>query len=368
MRITQNASANNALYNIQQQRSRLDSLQESISSGFNVNRPSDDPLSTGVLLDMGDRLKAIDQYSTSISKANTLVSFTDTALTGMTDILTATQKLLGNINSGSSDPTIRQSAHDQLVDLKKQLLDMANTQNGEQYIFGGAISNIPPFTQKTGNMTTGLADIANINVTGLKANMQVSGTGIPANTVISSVNAGPPASITLSNPVTATAAASTLNFYAGDSTQMTIEIAKGTTQAISLTGDRILKGASTPAGTLPNYGSTDILQTFDNLIAAVGDMTTTSNVAAISQGASDLQAGYVQLINAVGDNLTRMTRLDNMSKLNDTNRNMIQQIVGNIQNVDYAQLGVELNNQKNAFEASLSATAKISQLSLLNYM
>lgn len=307
MRVTQNASANNALYNIQQQRARLDSLQESISSGRKVNRPSDNPISSGVLLDINDRLTAVDQYSTNISKANTLVKFTETALTGMSDILEQARKLIGTINSGSSEPGIRQSAHDQLVDLKKQIVDMANTQNGDQYIFGGAINDVPPFNNGNNN-------------------------------------------------------------YAGDSTQLTIEIARATTQAVGITGDRLLKGTSTPVGTLPDYGSTDILKTFDDLIAAVGDKNIQSNVPAITLGAANLDAGYKQIINAVGDNIARMTRLDGMTKLNDNNKNMMQQIVDSLQEVDYAKLGVELNNQKTAFEASLSSTAKISQLSLLNYM
>lgn len=307
MRITQNTSAANALYNIQQGRARLDKLQELASSGQKVNRPSDDPVSSGLLLDMGDRIKAIDKYTSSIGKATTWAQFTDTALTGISDILNETQKLMGTINSGSGDPSLRQNAANQLADLKKQIVEMANTQMGDQYIFGGAINNSAPFS------------IANNN-------------------------------------------------YSGDSTQLTIEIAQNTTQAVSITGDRLILGTSTPAGTLPKYGSTDILATYDNLIAAVGDITTPSNVEAIAQGTSDLQEGYKQITNAVSDNLSRMTRLDNMAKLNENNKNMMQTIVGNVQNVDYAQLGVELNSQKTAFEASLSATAKISQLSLLDFI
>jgi len=39
-----------------------------------------------------------------------------------------------------------------------------------------------------------------------------------------------------------------------------------------------------------------------------------------------------------------------------------------MQNVDLAKAGVELSQQTTAFNASLAATAKITQLSLLNYM
>jgi flagellar hook-associated protein 3 FlgL len=307
MRVTQNSTANNAIYNLQQGRSKLDSLQESVSTQQKVNRPSDDPIASGVLMDIGERLKAFEQYSTSIAKANSWVKFTDTALTGMTDILSQAQKLAGSINSGTTDPTLRQSAHDQLVDLKKQIVDMANTQMGDQYIFGGANSATPPFNN---------AD----------------------------------------------------NTFAGDSTQLTIEIARGTDQSLSLTGDRLLLGASTPAGTSPDYGSVNILETFDNLIVAVGDKNTASDVTNLTLNTIKLQDGFTQVTNALGDNIARMTRLDTMTKLNDTNKNLLQTMLGNLQNVDLAQLGVQLASQTTAFEASLSATAKVSQLSLLNYL
>ena len=310
MRVTQNSTANNALYNFQLQRTSLDSLQESISSGQNVNRPSDDPIASGVLMDFSDKLKSIDQYSTTITKANTLVKLTDTTMTGMTDIMTQAKKIISTINTGLYDPNASQSAHDQLVDLKKQLIEMGNTQLGDQYIFGGAKSNTPPFSQNS-------------------------------------------------------------NLYTGDSTQLTVQVSPSTTQAVSMTGDRILKGTTTPPtapGTLPTYGSTDILQTFDNLITAVGDLTNPANVTALNQGSIDLDAGYKQITNAIGENQTRMMRLSNISTMNDNNKNMMQDIVSNIQNVDMAQLGVELTNQNTAFQASLSATAKISQLSLLDYL
>lgn len=303
MRVTANMSAENSLYNIQLGRARLDKLQESISSGQNVNRPSDDPISSRTLLDIGDKLRTYDQHASNIDKASSWLKFTSTALEGMSDIVGLAKKLAGTINTGSSDPGIRQSAHDQLVDLKKQLVDMANTQYGDQFVFAGANNAAPPFTYADNN-------------------------------------------------------------YGGDGTQLSIEVAQNSTQALNLTGDRLLKGV----GASPSYGSIDILTTFDNLIAAVGDSVTPSNVPAISAAAVDMEAGAKQLNIATSDILSRMTRLDNMDKLNMNNKNTLLSISTSIQEVDYAKLGVQQNNEKIAFEASLSSTAKLTQLSLLDYM
>jgi flagellar hook-associated protein 3 FlgL len=154
------------------------------------------------------------------------------------------------------------------------------------------------------------------------------------------------------------------NAYAGDSTQLTVEIAQNTSQPISVTGDRLLQGI----GTTPSYGAINILDTFDNLITAVGDSITTSDVPGISSASQALQDGSSQINIATSDVLSRMTRLSSMAKLNENNKNTLLTIATNIQNVDYAKLGVELANQKTAFEASLSTAAKLSQLSLLTYL
>jgi len=57
-----------------------------------------------------------------------------------------------------------------------------------------------------------------------------------------------------------------------------------------------------------------------------------------------------------------------MNTLNDNNKSTLLSISTRTQEVDYAKLGIELNSQKTAFDASLSATAKLSQLSLLDYL
>lgn len=371
MRITANMSADNSLYNIQQGRAKLDRVNEIISSGQNVNRPSDDPISGRLLLEIGDKVRSIDQYSSNISKASSWLKFTSTVLEGGAAILHEARKVAATLNSGSSDPSIRQSAHDQLVELKKQIVDMANTPFGDQYLFGGAKNASPPFIEKTGDLTNGSDTVFSTNVTGLASGMPVSGIGIPTGTVIGAVDSvSIPPSFTLvdstGTPVaaTATATGSALNIYAGDNTQLSIEISQSASQSMNITGDRLLRGD----GANPSYGSIDILKTFDNLIAAIGDSTTPSDTAGITQAALDIQDGTKQLNVATSDILSRTTRLDNMRQLNDNIKSTLLSISTKVQEVDYAKRGIELNNQKLAYEASLSATAKLTQLSLLDFL
>jgi len=300
MRITSNMTANNAIYNLQQNLASLSKLQELSTTQQNINTPSDNPASAGVLLDIADKLKATDQYNSNITKASTFMQVTSTALTGLSDFMTQAKSLMDSISSGTSDATQRQTVSNQLATLKKQIVDMANTQSADgQYIFGGTTGTTPPFSNSS-------------------------------------------------------------NAYAGDSTQINIEVAQNSTQAMNITGDRILKGT----GSNPSYGSTDILQTFDNLIAAVN----ANDVTAMKQGSTDLDAGAQQITNAQIDLASRMTRLDSMTKMNTSNKTTLQNMASNIQEVDLATVGVQLSQQQTAYSAALSATAKISQMSLLNYL
>jgi len=300
MRVTANMSAETSLYNIQQGRAKLDRLQELTSSGVIVNTPSDDPINTRLLLDISDKLRAGDQYTSNIQKSITWQQFTNAALTGMSDIMALAKKQVGTINSGSSDATVRQNAVLQLQALKQQLLDMGNMQLGDQYIFGGAINSTQPFS-------------------------------------------------------------ATAPYYAGDETALNVEISSNTTLQMNVPGNQVL---TADTATSQPYGTTNILQAFDDLITAVN----ANDVAGIQAGSLALAAGAKQIQNAQSDVVSRLTRLDNAGKMNGNIRNTLETVYSNTQNVDYAKLAVQLNQQKLAYESSLSATAKLSQMSLLDYL
>ncbi len=313
MRITQNMTASNSLYNLQQGRAKLDNLQELAATGNNINRPSDDPINSRLLLDIGDQLKAGSQYASNITKATTFLQVTSTALQGMSDTMQQANQLVATITSGSSDPTERQSVVAQLQALKQTIVDMGNTQSGDQYVFGGANSSTAPFTATPSSPPT-------------------------------------PAS-----------------YFHGDETALNVEIGQSSKQQMNIPGNQVLTGSSTSVPANPPYGTTNILDTFDKLITAVQNNDVTSAVG-IQAEAQNLQDGANQITNAQSDVASRMIRLNNATTMNTNTANTLQTIAGNIQNVDYTKLAVELTQQQTAFQASLSATAKVTQMSLLDYL
>jgi len=296
MRITPGMTSDNALYNLQKGRTLLNRLQEQIASGSLINRPSDDPITSRQLLDMDSKLDSGEQYLSNITKGNLSLSMTDTALLGISDIIAQAKKTAGAITSGSSDQTVRENAASQLEELKKQLVDLGNTQLGDQYIFAGFKNSTPPFS--TAN-----------------------------------------------------------NDYSGTSDELTIEIDRNSPAGITIAGDALLKGTG-------SYGSVDMLETLDNIITAIRD-----NIPAdIQANAAILDSATNQINNARSDVAGRMIRFKSAETMISRNQATLQGIVSDTMGVDYIKAATQLNQQQAAFEAALSATAKITQLSLLDYL
>jgi flagellar hook-associated protein 3 FlgL len=289
-------TSDNALYNLQKGRTLLNRLQEQIASGSVINRPSDDPITSRQLLDIENKIDNGEQYLSNIKKGNLWLSMTDTALQGMTDIIALAKKATGAITSGSSDQTVRENAASQLEELKKQLVDLGNTQLGDQYIFAGFKNNTPPFSK---------AD----------------------------------------------------NSYSGSSDEIFIEIDQNSPAAITIAGDALLKGTG-------SYGAVDMLETLDNIITAIRD----NNPADIQSNAAKLDSSANQINNARSDVAGRMLRFQSAENMIDRNQATLKGIISDTMGVDYIEAATQLTQQQAAFEAALAATAKITQLSLLDYL
>ncbi len=178
-------------------------------------------------------------------------------------------------------------------------------------------------------------------------------------------------SLNVSNTAVNTAVNTVTNAYYGNDNPSNIEVTKNTYQNVNISGDSLLTGT----GPNTNYGTTNILQTFDNLIATVQNTPTNpttaqqaANATAIQNGATALAAGLAQVQNATADVAARLGRLTAMTTMNTNNQTTLQNTVSNIQHVDLNMVGTELSQEQTAYQAALSATAQISKLSLLNYL
>lgn len=143
--------------------------------------------------------------------------------------------------------------------------------------------------------------------------------------------------------------------YLGNDTTSSIEIDTNSIESLNIPGDQVL-GSDT--------NGVNILYELDRLIAAIE----ANDVPAIRAQANQMESGAQQLQRAQVINATRISRLDTTSKMLANTKNTLETVIGNIQTADHAKLAVEMTQQLTAFEATLSSTARISQVSLLDYL
>ena len=162
MRVTDNATARMVLATLQQQQERVYTLQQQVSSGMRINAPSDDPVSAQQALDMKVLIAANDQYSRNIATGNTWLAQMDSSLSDMNNVMVRARELATQMANGIYDASARQSAANEIQGLKDQLISLGNTQIGGKYIYGGFVSDKPPF-DANGNFN-GTGDSINIQI------------------------------------------------------------------------------------------------------------------------------------------------------------------------------------------------------------
>jgi len=124
---------------------------QQLSSGKRVINPSDDPLAASQLVGLKQAQAQNDQYTMARGYARQGVSMEESVLQQVTSSLQdATPVLVDGASSGSKSDDDRASIAKQLEGIRDQLLNLANSTDGNgRYVFAGFKNDTAPFTKVT---------------------------------------------------------------------------------------------------------------------------------------------------------------------------------------------------------------------------
>lgn len=145
MRVTDLNRYNAIAAGLSQAAGRMLTLQEEISSGKKVNKPSDDPVGMAQILGYRSDLSAISQYGKNMNQGNAFLSTTESALNDMENLLSSAKQIAVAQSSATATATSRSTAAAQVQNLYSQALAIANTKLGDQYVFAGFKTSTAPF-------------------------------------------------------------------------------------------------------------------------------------------------------------------------------------------------------------------------------
>jgi len=147
MRVTNNMLTQNLLKNLEYANNRMDLIQNRLSTGQAITRPSDDPVRIGISLRFKSSISSMEQWKTNASEALAYLETTEGILGNMTSMLQRVRELAIQGANGSNSNDDRAQIAKEVDQLTQQFQVLANSQVGNKYIFSGTRVDTPPMEE-----------------------------------------------------------------------------------------------------------------------------------------------------------------------------------------------------------------------------
>ncbi len=291
-RVTQNMLSDRSVGSLQTGLSRLARLQEQLSTGRILNRPSDSPTDTTSAMRIRSSMTDIKQYGRNANDGNGWLGQIDSALTNVNNqVLRARDLALQGANEGGMGPAAREALAAEIDQIRGGLIDTANTDYLGRPVFGG-------------------------------------------------VTAG-------ANAYDATGT------YIGTPGAVNRTISEGSVVRVDVDGQTAF-GAT---------GSSvfDHLDTLSTALRA-------GNQAGISASITALNADRDRITTVQTDVGSRQIRVEGAIQAAQDAELRLSTALSNVENADLPKVIVDLQMQQTAYQASLAATSRVMQPSLLDFL
>jgi flagellar hook-associated protein 3 FlgL len=285
---------------------RLTKVQEQLSTGLQIVKPSDAPDKASLVTRLEGELARQASYQDTLKSVNVRLTAEETALKNTSDVMYRIKELAVQAANDTVGAQDRQSIALEMTNLREQILSLANSQDANgNYLFSGSKAGSPAFSKDSSGR---------VNYQGDQARMQVN---------------------------------------VGDNRRMNLNMpgSDAFTRVVRDDG----KG---------NKTGVDFFQALDDLVSAVKS----SDVKAMQRGVAEvdtLQNGISEGLGQIGADLTVV---DLQTNVLDQVVLRLKTTRSDVEDLDYTEAITRMNKDQLALEAAQSSFAKISQLSLFKFL
>lgn len=309
---------NNFLYSLNKSLERQAAIQEQLSDGKAIHRPSDNPIKAIRALRFNTNLNMNEQYTQNVKDALSWMETSDGSLQDISSITARAKELV--IQAVAPNPTESSQAIGKELDgLINQLVQIGNTKIGDRYVFAGQQDKTEPFvTVKDAN--------------GLVARVE----------------------------------------YKGDENQISMPIQPGlvdpTRDSINLTGTDVFGSVVTLAAPDPNPGDSvkffdDLIKMRDQLLSGQPDLEYLSKT-----GLANIETGRDTTLRAHTSLGARMSTYEMAQSLLEGQNITITDDVAANEDIDVSKTIIDFKNSENVYKMALSVGARIMPPSLVDFL
>lgn len=336
MRVTNKMLSNSFLTDMRSNLENLQKLQQQMTSGKEISKPSDDPVKVARAMQLTTDINANKQYNQNISDTSNWLDTTDTSLKQVGDVLQKVRELLvsaGNAAYGSSE---RQSIKDEINQKVDQLTQVLNTNYDGKYVFAGTRGTTKP-----------VQTVANGSNNNIDYNTGVLSTDPTYPTELSKINK-----------------------------KMNVEISQGVTMEYNVTAGDIMVFKNENG---EDCDVRDLLKSITNhLDGTLNSGSTnpkyndapTDDATALLTG-KDLQGitdSINNLLNVRAQVGAKQNRMESAKSKNEDETFNMTTILSKTEDIDITQKTMEYATLQNVYMASLQTSARVIQPTLLDYL
>jgi flagellar hook-associated protein 3 FlgL len=305
MKISTSQFFDNSVNQMNRQQSKIAEMQAKLASGKQIVKPSDDSEKSAVIQRLQTAIDRQSVYERSLDTAENRLASEESALMSSERILQRIRQLAVQSNTDTLSVDDKEILANEITSLREELLSLANTQDANgNYVFAGS-------------------------------NVQAKAFDVNADGDI---------------------------IYQGDKTQTSVDISDQRRLVLNRAGDEVFMSVDREVdGDTQNISFFKVIDDFAQALA-------TDDEDALNLGLEEISSITERMGASIADLGSRISTVNNQREILEDTNLRYQDLLSNAQDLDYATAVTKLSAELLSLEAAQASFAKISQLSLFNYI
>ena len=305
MKISTSQMFDNSVTQMNRQQSKIAEMQAKLASGKQIVKASDDAEKSAIIQRLQTAIDRQTVYERSLDMADNRLAAEESALMSSETILQRIRELAVRGSTDTLSVADKEILANEVISLQEELKSLANTQDANgNYVFAGSAVQTRAF---------------DINVDG---------------DVI----------------------------YQGDKTQTSVDISDQRRLVLNRPGDEVFASVERVVD------GEDVEISFFKVVSDFAQALTNDDDDALALGLEEISKVTESMGSSLADLGARMITVDNQRGILEDTNLRYQDLLSNAQDLDYATAVTKLSEEILSLEAAQASFAKISQLSLFNYI
>ena len=288
------------------QRTKVAEIQAQLAAGKQLVQPSDDAEKTGIIQRLSSAFNRQEVYESTLDSVTSRLEVEESAVMSAENIMQRARELAVQGTNGTLGEGDRKILAHEVSSLRDELLSLANSQDASgNYVFSGSMAKTSAFVES---------------------------------------------------------ADGTVN-YRGDDNQVQVAISEQRSMFMNRPGDEIFTSI---VRSNPGAGSERI--SFFNVMDDFADALENNNSTGVQRSLNEISGLTEGMATSIADVGTRMNTAQNQKDILSETKLRYQALLSNAEDLDYAKAVTQLSAEMLSMEAAQASFAKISQLSLFDYI